>query len=329
MTSTPLTAAAPAPVRTASWLPMYAALAVIWGSSFLFIKVAVDDHIHPLYLTLGRCAAGALTLLVVLAVRRVGLPRGWRLWGQLLLLAAVGNVVPFTLFGFGEQRISSVLAGIWNGTTPLAVLLVVLAFVPAERPTKERVAGLLLGFAGVLIVLGVWQGVGEAALVGQLMCLGAAICYGFAIPYTRTLIKANPQVSGVSLATGQLVAATVELAVIAPVLAGKPPAVAGLSLPAVLSVLALGAIGTGIAFMLNFRVIKLAGSTTASTVTYLVPVFSTLIGVIVLNEHLAWYEPVGALVVLLGVAISQGAFRRRRAAPVPVPAQAEPVSARS
>jgi drug/metabolite transporter (DMT)-like permease len=298
---------------------MYASLAVIWGSSFLFIKVAVDDGIHPLYLTAARCAAGALTLLVVLAVRRVGLPRGWRLWGQLALLAFVGNVLPFTLFGFGEQRISSILAGIWNGTTPLAVLLVVLAFVPAERPTKERVAGLLLGFAGVLIVLGVWHGVGKAALVGQLMCLAAAVCYGFAIPYTRTLIARNPGLTGVSLAAGQLAAATVELAVVAPLLAGKPPAVAGLSLPAVLSVLALGAIGTGIAFMLNFRVIKLAGATTASTVTYLVPVFSTLIGIVVLHEQLAWYEPVGALVVLLGVAISQGALRPRRTAPVPVP----------
>lgn len=307
-----LTAPPPPRVSLASWLPAFVVLAIVWGSSFLFIKVAVAE-LHPLYLTLGRCAAGALTLIVLVAIRRDRLPRDPGLWARLGLLALIGNVIPFTLFGYGEERISSILAGIWNGTTPLTVLLVVMLFVPAERPTRQRVAGLLVGFVGVLVVLGVWEGVGGGDLIGQLMCFGAAVCYGFAIPYTKTIINSRPE-SGVALAGGQLIAATVELAVVAPLLAGSPTPPWQLSLGAGASVLALGALGTGIAFVLNFRVIKVAGPTTSASVTYVVPVCATLLGVLALNEPLSWHEPVGALIVLLGVAVSQGLvvpFRRR------------------
>ena len=286
------------------WLPAYAVLAVLWGASFLFIKVAVDAGVAPIYLTLGRCAAGALVLGVLLLATRDRLPTDRRLWGRLALLAFIGNVIPFTLFGYGEQRISSILAGIWNGTTPLMVLLVVLLFMPSERPTRERVLGLSVGFVGVLVVLGVWRGVGGGELTGQLMCFGAAACYGVAIPYTRHIMKGRPE-SGLALAAGQLVAATVQLVVVAPLLAGAPPARSALPLNVVGSVLALGALGTGIAFVLNFRVIRIAGPTTSSTVTYVVPVVATVIGILVLRERLSWYEPVGALVVLTGVALSQ------------------------
>src|SRR5688572_17687661 len=113
VTATVLTPSVPAPARTASWLPNYLALAVIWGSSFLFIKVGVRE-LHPFYLTLGRAACGALTLVVVLLITRTRLPRELRVWGHLSVIAALGVTIPFTLFGYGEQRISSVLAGIWN-----------------------------------------------------------------------------------------------------------------------------------------------------------------------------------------------------------------------
>jgi threonine/homoserine efflux transporter RhtA len=128
----------------------------------------------------------------------------------------------------------------------------------------------------------------------------------------------------------------VELAVVAPLVAGPPPQPAGLSLKALVSVLSLGALGTGLAFVINFRNIRLAGASTASSVTYLVPIFAVLIGVLVLRERLAWYQPVGALVVLAGVAVSQGPFIRRPArrpaatalvlAPQPAAALGYPVS---
>ncbi|WP_326561702.1 DMT family transporter [Micromonospora sp. NBC_01796] len=298
-----------------AWLPGFLAVAVIWGASFLFIKIGVRE-LHPLYVTLGRAGAGALTLLVALAVLRDRLPRDPVLWLHLTVVATVGVALPFTLFGYGEQRVSSILAGIWNATTPLVVLPMAVLVFRTERMTARRGIGLVLGFVGVLVVLGAWQGLGGAQFTGQLFCFAAAVCYGLSIPYQKRFIAGRPE-SGLALSAGQLLVATVLLAIIAPLVAGAPPAPTGLSPEVIGSVLALGALGTGLAFVINLRTIRLAGASTASTTTYLIPIFAVLIGVLALDEHLAWYQPVGAVIVLLGVAVSQRLiFRgRRRAAP--------------
>lgn len=303
------TAPAPDKLDLRAFLPGYLALAVIWGASFLFIKVGVRE-LHPLYLSLFRVGTGALTLLIVLAVMRVRLPRDPKLWAHLSVVGAIGVALPFTLFGFGEERVSSVLAGIWNATTPLIALpLAVLAF-RTERLTARGAVGIAIGFAGVLTVLGVWHGVGGSQLTGQLMCFGAAACYGVGIPYTKRFIAGRSE-SGVALSAAQLLSATVQLAIVTPLLVGAPPAPTGLSLDVIGSVLALGALGTGLAFVINMRNIRLAGASTASTVTYLIPIAATVIGVLALDERLSWYQPVGAAIVLAGVAVSQGMLRRR------------------
>jgi drug/metabolite transporter (DMT)-like permease len=308
-----------------SWLPGMVALAAIWGCSFLFIAVGVRE-LHPAYLTLGRVATGALTLVVVLLIRREALPRSKRLWGHFLVLGAVGAAVPFTLFGYGEQRIPSLLAGIWNGTTPLVVLPIAVLVFRTERFSAQRAIGLVIGFAGMLVVLGAWH-VDGAGLAGQLMCFGAAVCYGVAIPYQKKFVASAP-ISGLALSAGFLLAATAELAVVAPLVAGgAPPVPWDLSLEVVASVVALGALGSGLAFVINLHNVRLVGASTASMVTYLIPVFAIAVGVLVLDEHLTWYQPVGALVVLTGVAVSQGLFKRRvrlpAAGPAPQPVPAE------
>src|SRR4029453_12798909 len=182
-------------------------------TSFLFIKVGVRE-LHPLWLTFARVAAGALTLLVVLAVTRDRLPPDPRLWGHLTVVAPLGVSLPFTLFGFGEQRVSSVLAGIWNAATPLVALPLAVLLFRTERMTARRAAGLGIGFAGVLVVLGVWQGVGGSELTGQLMCFGAAMCYAVAIPYQKRFIAGRTG-SGVSMAAAQLLMALAQLVVVA------------------------------------------------------------------------------------------------------------------
>jgi drug/metabolite transporter (DMT)-like permease len=300
-------ATSPDKAELRGWLPGYLLLALIWGSSFLFIKVGIRE-LHPLYVTLGRVAAGALAVLAVVLVTRARLPRDPRVWGHLAVVGMVGVAIPFTLFGYGEQRVSSVLAGIWNATTPLVALPVATLVFRTERMTPRRITGVLVGFAGVLVVLGVWHGIGGVQLTGQLMCLGAAACYGIAIPYQRRFLGGLTG-SGLVVPAGQLITAAVALLIVTPLVAGAPPAPTTLSGPVVASVLALGTLGTGLAFVLNFRVIRLAGATASASVTYLMPIVATVIGLVGLGEHVSWYQPAGALVVLTGVAVSQGILR--------------------
>jgi drug/metabolite transporter (DMT)-like permease len=302
--SPPANTREPAP----SWRPRFALLALIWGSSFLSIKVGVEA-LAPVDVAFVRVALGSAVLMAALAATRRRLPSGRAVWGHLFVIALFGNSIPFALLAEGETRISSVLAGIWNATTPLLTLVVATFMLPDERPTPRRVAGLLAGFAGVLVVLGPWRSVGGGELAGQLMCLGAAGCYGIAFPYTRRFVAGRPD-SGMALSAGQLLWSTAQLGIVTVFVGGAPK---HLSLDPVLAMLALGVLGTGFAYILNYAVVRLAGATTASTVTYLVPLVSTALGIAILGEHLVWNQPAGAAVVLASVAFSEGLLGRRRA----------------
>lgn len=294
-----------------AWLPTMLALAAIWGCSFLFISVGVRE-LHPLYLALGRVIAGSLVLVIILAIKRESLPRDPRLWVHSFVVGAVGSAIPWTLFGYGEQRIPSLLAGIWNGITPLVVLPIAVLIFRTETFSLQRVLGLIVGFAGMLVVLGAWNVQGGANLTGQILCMLAAVCYGFAVPYQKRFI-AGTTLSGTALSASLLICAAVQLAVVAPIVTREaPPMPWSLSIEVFGSVLALGALGSGLAFVLSLRNIRLIGASRSSMVTYLMPVFSILVGVIVLHEHITWYQPVGALIVLLGVAVSQGLIRTAR-----------------
>ena len=301
-----------------AWLPSFLLVALVWGSSFLFIKIGVRE-LHPLWLTFARVLIGAVTLLLIAAITRARLPRDPRVWAHLLVVGTLGVAAPFTLFGFGEQRVSSVLAGIWNAATPLVALPLAALLFRTERMSRARAFGIAIGFLGVLVVLGVWRGVGGAELTGQLMCFGAAMCYAVAIPYQKRFLAGRPE-PGVAIVSAQMLVALALLAIAAPLVAGPPPVPTHLSGEVALAVLGLGSLSTGVAFALNFRVIQIAGASTSASVTYLMPVVTTLFGVTILGEHLRWNEPVGALVVLLGVAISQGVLYRLRRTPRPVPA---------
>jgi drug/metabolite transporter (DMT)-like permease len=170
---------------------------------------------------------------------------------------------------------------------------------PAGR-ARALLAGLLVGFAGVVVVLGPWRAAGGAELAGQLMCLGATLGYGLAFPYLRRTLSGRSE-SALSLSAGQLLCATGLLAVVAP-FAGGPT---GSGLDTVGAMLGLGVLGTGLAYVLNFTIIRRAGATIASTVTYVIPLFSTALGIVVLGERPTWNEALGALVVLAGVACAQ------------------------
>jgi drug/metabolite transporter (DMT)-like permease len=291
-----------------AWPLRFALLAVAWGSTFLFIKVG-DEALAPLQVSLGRMLVGTATLLAILATRGERLPAGTRVWGRLVIAAVLLNVAPFTLFAYGERDVSSVLAGIWNATVPLLTLPVAVLMLSDEHAGPRRLLGLAVAFAGVLTVLGVWNGLGTTSLAGNLLCLGAAASYGLGFPYARRYLAGRAD-GPLALATAQLICGTVILAVLTPVITAGPEGVAAKH---VVAVLALGVFGTGLTFMLNYSLIRDVGATVTSTVAYVMPIVSTVLGVILLGEPLRWYEPVGAAIIVCGAVLAQARGRAERA----------------
>jgi drug/metabolite transporter (DMT)-like permease len=287
------------------WQASFLLLSTIWGASFMFIKVELEE-LDPLEVALARVAFGAATLLLLLAIRRDRLPRDRTVWRDLFIVALFYNSIPFSLFAFGEQHASSIVAAIGNATAALWTVVFAMAILPEERITPQRVVGVLIGFIGVLVLLGPWEGLGGPSLLGTLLCLGPGVCYGLAFTYTRRHLSGRPE-SNTSLAGAQVLIATLQLAIVTPFFSSAP---SHISLKVWGCILALGALGTGIAYVLSYDIIGRAGATTASLVTYVVPLFATFFGVVLLGESLSWNEPVGALVIIAGAAISQGLVRR-------------------
>jgi drug/metabolite transporter (DMT)-like permease len=291
------------------WKIQFVVLSAIWGSSFLFIKV-LGRHWPAVWVAFGRVTLGALTLTLLVLWRRERFPRDRQVWLHCLVAATLFNAAPFTLFAFGEQHVSSIVAGLWNATTPLWVLIILLIAFREERPNRDRVVGIVVGFGGVALLLGPWRGLGGGQLVGHLACAGAALCYGLGFPYTRRYLASRSE-SGVALSACQLTCAVLILALFLP-LARTPTSHIGLDGWG--SLLALGALGSGVAYALNSAIIRARGSAVASTVTYVIPVVATILGAAVLGEALEWNELVGAIVLLLGIAITQGGLRAVRRA---------------
>lgn len=281
-------------------LLQFVLLAATWGASFLFIKVGLEG-LSVGQVVLGRLTCGAVALAVVCGVTRTALPRRVRVWLHLLVIAVLLCVAPFLLFAWAEQRISSGLASIYNATTPLMTMLVAIVALPTERPTRMRLLGLLTGFAGVLVVLGPWHGVGSGEIAGQLACLGATACYGTALVYLRRFVSPHG-LSAISVATVQVGLGALIMLALAPLVAATPVQVTP---QVVLAVAVLGVLGTGVAYVWNTNVVTSWGATSASTVTYLTPVVGVVLGILVLGEAFTWNEPVGALIVVLGIAITQ------------------------
>lgn len=295
--------------RKPTTLLVFLGLAVVWGSSFLFIKVGLQGLSAP-QVVFGRVGFGALTLLALMLISRRRWPRERWIWGHMLVVGIFFCVLPFLLFAWAGQTLPSGLSSILNATTPIMTLVIAAVMLPAERLNKLQIGGLAVGIAGVLLIVGPWELLTNPAFYqsvpAQIACLGATACYGFSLSYLRRFISGKHSYDAPTIAAVQLVLAFAVILLISPFTMFTPMQ---LSWPVVFSIAALGILGTGVAYIGNTVVVANWGANAASTVTYLVPLVGVLLGVLVLQETLHWNEPIGGIVVVLGILISQDRLR--------------------
>jgi drug/metabolite transporter (DMT)-like permease len=295
------------PLKIRNFLLLFL-LAALWGPSFLFIKVAVEE-IPPFTLVLGRVSIGALLLLMVLRWRGGGLPPPGPVWRHLAFLGLMHNALPFVLFSWGEQYVESALASILNGTTPIFTILLAHALVSDDRLTPAKLVGVAIGFGGLLLLIGpALLGGFVASTWGMLALTAAAVCYGVALVYARLHMRGLPPLVAPA---GQMLVATLIMLPLA-LLFERPLTLPPPSLPALGSLLALGIFGTGLAFIVYYRLVETADASYVSLVTYLIPIFGVILGVLVLGEQLSWNAYAGFALVLLGVMVVNDFLRLAR-----------------
>jgi drug/metabolite transporter (DMT)-like permease len=283
-----------------------AALALLWGSNFLWIKLALRG-LAPAQLVFIRLTLGALVLTVFLRASGGHLPRGRGVWAHLTLAAIFACVVPYLLFAYGEQRVDSSIAGLLNATTPLWTALIAMAVRLERDVTPTRVVGLAIGFLGAVVIFEPWRLGSQVLSRGGLACLVAAACYGVSYVYMARYLR-RPDLSPLALSAGQLVASAALSALTLPLLGRAAPQFRA---DALVAVVVLGAIGTGLAYLINYQLIAESGASRTAVVTYLLPVVAVALGALVLGETLSPHVLVGAAVVLAGVALT-----RRRPTPI-------------
>ena len=304
------------------WQLKFTALAFIWGSSFLLMKVGLRS-LAPLQISGLRILSGAVVLLILLTASGGRLPRQRRVWGHLMVTGFFLGSLPFSLFALGEQRISSALAGIGNSITPIATVMFSLLLLPIDKIAPRKIIGVLIGFLGVLVIMQPWASLGRPDLLGFGMTLVAGTSYGLGWIYTKRFLG-RADFGGLTLPAAQMLTSAAQMLVALSIwwlIQGTHLSLAapwslhantsgGSVLVPLLAVLALGVVGTGIAMSFQYDVVRQAGPTVGSSVTYLIPLVSVALGVLVLGERLAWPQFAGAAVVL-GAAVLIGRSSRR------------------
>jgi drug/metabolite transporter (DMT)-like permease len=286
-------------------------LGVIWGSSFLFMKVGLGGLSAP-QVAWARLVLGALTLGVFVLIRRERLPRSPRVWAHMTVIAVTFCVVPYLLFAWAEQHVSSGLGSIYNATTPIMTAVAAGLLFRVERLSTLQILGIAVGIGGVVVIIGPWHGLslGED-LAAQLALLGATACYGFSLAYMRRFLS-DSGTTALTFSFLNIGIGAVIMLLLTPAVALSP---VSLDPAIVVSMLLLGCLGTGVAYIWNQNAVRAWGPTRASTVTYVTPVVGVILGVLLLGERVSWNEPVGALIVFGGILLAQGRVRLRRRTP--------------
>jgi drug/metabolite transporter (DMT)-like permease len=300
-----------APATRLDWF-LFLVLGFMWGSSYLFIKIAVDSF-GTFTLIALRLVIGAAFLWVAFRLNGTSLPRERRIYGHLIVMALVNITIPFALITWAEQSVDSALAAILNATVPLFVIVIAPMFLPDEPIRINGVVGLAIGFIGVVLLVspGLMSATGD--LAGSIALLGSSLAYALGNVYSRRNVRGLaplvPAVFQVSIAF--VIVATLALVL-------EHPWTARPDIGDWFSVVWLGVFGSGAAYILYFRLLGRWGATRTSLVAYLLPVYGIVLGFLVLNEPIDRTLIAGSALVIAGVALVNGPWGRRRLfAPAP------------
>ncbi|HEX5796704.1 MAG TPA: DMT family transporter [Geminicoccaceae bacterium] len=301
----------------AEWL-LLVALSVLWGGSFFFAEVALAE-LPPFTVVLARVSLAAVALVAMVLASRQPVPRSLRLGGAFVMMGALNNLIPFSLIVWGQTAIASGLAAILNATTPLFTVLLAHLLTRDERMSPGRLCGVVLGFAGVALMVGpaALQGLG-AAVTAQLACLAAALSYALAGILGRGFRGVPPLIT----AAGQISASTLLILPLA-LLADRPWTLPPPGPQAWGALIALALLSTALAYVIYFRILAAAGVTNLLLVTFLIPVSALVLGIVILGERLAPGHLAGMTLIAFGLAAIDSrpfaglARRWRRAGPGP------------
>ncbi len=278
---------------------LFIGLGFFWGSSYFWIKIALET-VPPLTMIGGRLVLASIFLWAVVLLTREPLPRSPRQYGHLMVMALVNIVVPFILIAFGEQSIDSALASILIATVPLFVIVMAPMFLPDEGITWPRVAGLAVGFAGVILLVAPdLVNMSDNDLTGELLLLGSSLSYAIGNIYAKRNVK------GLAPRIPALFQVFLAMLVIVPaaLLVDRPFATVQPAPEAILAIVWLGIVGSGLAYICYFTILANWGATRTSLVAYLLPVVGILLGTAILGDPLTINRIAGTALVIAGIAL--------------------------
>ncbi|MDP3524806.1 MAG: DMT family transporter [Hoeflea sp.] len=287
---------ADAPSMTAATWAILLLLGLIWGASFFFARIAVQ-HVPPMTLVLIRVSLAAVALHLAFG-RQPGFYAALvGRWRELLVLGLINNAIPFTLIFLGQTEIGAGLASILNATTPLWTVIIAQVLTTDEKISSAKLIGCALGLAGMVLLIGpAALGIADAPLWAKLAVVSAAVSYGFAAAFGKRFKGLSPRVT----ATGQLTASSLIMLPLALVV-DQPWTLPVPPLDVIAAILALALLSTAFAYVLYFRILSVAGATSASLVTLLVPPSAILLGIVFLGETLSLTEALGLGLIALGL----------------------------
>jgi drug/metabolite transporter (DMT)-like permease len=292
-------------MQTKDWAAL-GLLSLIWGATFLFGRIAIAE-LPPLTLTLARVAIAAIVLNIVLIFMSTNYRQTQTMWTNFAIMGVLNNIIPFGLIFYGQQEIGAGLASIINAMTPIWTLIIAHLATSDEKMSGQKTLGILFGFAGVGVLIGLdaFNGFGSS-VVAQIAVLGATISYGFAAVFGRRFVGVPP----VQTARGQLTMSSLILLPLA-LFIDQPWTLQAPSTPTILSVLALAIVCTAFAYILYFRILQSAGAVNAALVTFLIPPSAILLGILFLGETLALREIAGIVLIMTGLIIIDGRLMKR------------------